>query len=867
MGSACSAPAPDTAPAVIPRQHCAARLALFTLSGAAGLLYQVLWQRQVALIVGNTAHAAAATLAGFFLGLALGSWLWGERAASADRPLRTYAALELAVAATAVLGLALPSLYRTVLPYLGAAPLAAAAATVALVAALLLPPTICMGGTFPMMGQDVIRGSGALGRTGPLLYAANALGGAGGAIAAAFWLPAALGSAGATLAAAALSALVGILALALDQRAVRTPASPAAAAPARTARLSPRAALALAALAGASGLGLEVLWTRMLALVLHNSAQSFAVVLTVVLGCLALGAALAARLTRSARPPLPTLVVLLLGAGAAAALSPRVFRAVTDGFAAVAPNAGWPAYLAATAATTTVAIAVPGALAGAVFPFLLHALRPDDPVPGRALGRLNAANTLGAIAGALLTGFVLLDALGLWPAIETLALLYLAAAAWLAPRVRDAPALLRAAPLAALLLVATILDPSRIPSVRLAPGEALLGVWESAAGVTAVVERDGVRRLTLDGHYPLGGTGAMQYEQTQADLPLLLHAHPRAVLCLGLGTGITAGATLRHPIASLTVIELVPDVIEAARAHFAPFTNRLFTDPRVQVLAGDARSALLGRDDRFDVVIGDLFVPWQPGAASLYTREHFTTVRERLAPDGLFAQWLPLYQLSRDEFLVIARTMLEVFPQVTLWRGDFLPDRPVVAVVGHREATPLDPDRLVESVRRREGGATVPRADAIALTGLLYAGNLGAARALLHGHVVSTDDWPALEFSSPVTQRQERVGAAQWLTHERLGEFLVALAERVPPDADPFLARLDGRGRDYVTAGRELFLSRIARATGRDDEADQRADAFAHAVPFAVYRLFAERPPGAQLRDSTATGAPVATSPGAITRQ
>ena len=480
----------------------------------------------------------------------------------------------------------------------------------------------------------------------------------------------------------------------------------------------------------------------------------------------------------------------------------------------------------------------PGLLVGTIFPLLLHATPLLGGSAGRTLGRLAAVNTAGAIAGALASGFVLLAWVGLWGGIKTLALLYLAAAVLLAPRVTAAPTWLRAAPLAALLLVATLLDPGRLPVTRAVPGEAVLGQWESAYGVTTVVERGGSRRIKMDNYYALGGTGALTYERTQADLPLLLHAQPRRVFFLGLGTGITAGAALEHPIEHLRAAELVPEVVAAARTHFAPYINDLFTDARAEVVVADGRTLLLADPTPHDVIVADLFIPWQPGAGSLYTREHFTAVRARLAPGGLFAQWLPLYQLSRDELMIIARTMLEVFPQVTLWRGDFLPARPIVALVGQTEATPLEPDQLVANFMRRQGGEAAPRATILALTGIFYAGNLGANRDLFVDYVVNTDDWPVIEFSSPITQREQRGRAAQWFTDAALVAFFDTLTARLPVQRDPYLARLSDRERGYVDAGRALFAARVARAAGRDDQAAALTDVFAAAVPFEVFVKF-----------------------------
>ena len=168
----------------------------------------------------------------------------------------------------------------------------------------------------------------------------------------------------------------------------------------------------------------------------------------------------------------------------------------------------------------------------------------------------------------------------------------------------------------------------------------------------------------MNNFYTLGGTGSIEHEQNQALLPLMTHPQPSKVFMLGLGTGITAGTALRHPVERLVVCEITPDVITAAAAYFEAPAGGLFSDPRAAVRACDARNHLLGTSARYDVIIADLFIPWRAGVGNLYSREHFRAARERLTGGGIFVQWFPLYQVSRREFDVVARTMLDVFEQV-----------------------------------------------------------------------------------------------------------------------------------------------------------------------------------------------------------
>ena len=207
-------------------------------------------------------------------------------------------------------------------------------------------------------------------------------------------------------------------------------------------------------------------------------------------------------------------------------------------------------------------------------------------------------------------------------------------------------------------------------------------------------------QLRLDNYYVLGGSAAATNERRLGLVPLLLHPAPRRVAFIGLATGISASAAPALGVADTTVVELVPEVAAAARRHFAAWNGDLLERPDVHLVVDDGRRYLAAHDGPFDVIVSDLFIPWHAGAGSLYTREMYETAARRLAPGGLFCQWLPLYQLTREEFALIARTFAAVFPVATLWRADFYPDRPVVGLVG--QLTP----RAARPRRRRAAGSS-----------------------------------------------------------------------------------------------------------------------------------------------------------------
>ncbi|MCW5559897.1 MAG: hypothetical protein KIT22_18930, partial [Verrucomicrobiae bacterium] len=197
-------------------------------------------------------------------------------------------------------------------------------------------------------------------------------------------------------------------------------------------------------------------------------------------------------------------------------------------------------------------------------------------------------------------------------------------------------------------------------------------------------------RMVFNNTYTLGGSRAQANQERQAHLPLLLHGGARSVALLGVATGSTlAGAALHPDLARLDAFELSPIAARFARDHFAPFNRRVFEDPRLSLSVEDARSAVLQRPGQYDVVIGDLFLPWRTGEGRLFTREHFGAVRRSLRPDGLFCQWLPLFQLTRAQYEGIARTFLSQFPEAFLLRGDFYPELPIVGLCAFADGRPL----------------------------------------------------------------------------------------------------------------------------------------------------------------------------------
>ncbi len=830
---------------------------LFLASGAAALIYQVLWARELGLLFGSTAQAAALTIAIFFAGLAIGGWLWGGRAARIAEPLRGFGWLELGVALTALGFLGLLDVYLALEPTLiatfGDGAVADTLTRAAVATVVLLPPSILMGGTLPMLGQALVTTARPLGRSGTALYAVNTAGSALGALAAGFLLPVVLGYLGAYLVAVGLDLAVGLAALLLATRlrrttppprasAVQAPAPTAgapvavAAGPRRVGPTLPVPMIWLVALAsGVLTLAVEVVWTRLFSQVLQNSAYTYGLVLATFLLALALGAGVANLLTRLRRgDPAAILAGLLAVSAVAAASSPWLFHARTDGLRLVGGTAAFGGYIVEVAALALVVMLLPATVLGASLPYLLRVLQQRRAAPGDTIGRLVAVNTVGGIIGALAAGFVLLPLLGAWRSLLWVAGGYAVLTGLVLVRVPLRVAALRwvgaaVAALAAGMLL--VVSPDELDVVRLAPdgSESLVAVEEGPqATVSVVADRDDLF-IRVDNHYTLGGTRALDAERNQSVVPLLATEDPRSVFYLGMGTGITAGAGLAFDVDRVVVCELIDEVVQLAEAHFTPWTNGLFHDPRAEVRAADGRTCLRRSTERYDVIISDLFTPWEAGTGNLYTSEHYATARQRLEPGGAYVQWVPLYQVTDRELVTIGATMDAVFDEVTVWRGDLYAERSIVALVGRDDPEPLDPAVLVSQGRQlTDEPVSEAFLEAIALR--MYVGNLTAS-GLYRDREHNTDRHPVVEYGAPISQRDVRAGRTSFVVGPERERFYAALEDAVPLAEDPLLARLDERQRGYVAAGRAYSRFRLLDRQGRDAAADRWLQRFLEHSP------------------------------------
>ena len=428
-------------PATEPRIPLSAFLVLFWVSGAAALIYQVLWLKQLGRLFGVTAYASSTTLAVFFLGLSIGGLVWSRRAAELKNPLRTYAWLELGVAASALLYFGLFAIYGALLePLFGGddyRPALALALKFVLAVGILFLPSFLMGGTLPVMSEYLVARRDQLGTGVTTLYSANTLGAMAGALLAGFVLPRVLGFTNAYFVAVFLN--LAIAAQTAWWSRTRRPPAVESAAPVEEYEqsqvgLSRNVILVIAAGSGAATLALEVVWTRMVSQVLQNSVYTFSLILATFLLALAIGAGVANRIARRATGLRAAMWKLMLGSGVLVALTPLQFRLFAERLAYEGNSLGFWPYMGAVGIGLLAIIGPAVVVMGAVFPFLMRLSERDMVSAGRTVGELAAINTAAAIGGSLLAGFFLLGAIGVGPTIGLIAAFYLVGAAWIAGR-------------------------------------------------------------------------------------------------------------------------------------------------------------------------------------------------------------------------------------------------------------------------------------------------------------------------------------------------------------------------------------------------------------------------------------------------
>jgi spermidine synthase len=736
-------------PAVPRRGYLAGLGVMFFLSGIAGLVYQVLWLRLLSLTFGVTVYAATTVLAAFMAGLGTGSFLGGRLAARTSNPLRWFGVAELLIGVSA---LATPAalaaatgLYASLHSTIGASPVLLTTVRFACSLLVLLVPTTLMGASLPLLVRASLDGDSHTGRHVGVLYACNTAGAIVGAVATGFYLIGAVGIHASFVLAAGLNVGVGAVAVVAAWRwyrqsppgqALSAAGGPAAGTAAHDERVR-RAVLGVFAVSGLAALALEVIWFRILVLLLPATAYAFTTMLAAVLGGIAAGSAAAVPLMRRNRDWPYVLAGLEIGIGVAAVASMYAL--------AVTYQAGW--RTSGMIQASVLAIVPAAFLMGMAFPIgaRIWAREPAGQVgtASARVGSLYAVNVAGAILGSVIAGFVLLPWLGSRASLLAVAGAQVATGCVL--MVLSAGAARAALPVAAgvalwLVPAAALPDPfATALTYRHPTGERVL--WsEEGLQTTVSINSDpaGRRVMYLDGLHQANDTPEMlAVHRMIGHLPMLLHPDPARALVVGLGGGATAGAVARHGT-SVDVVELSASVVRGAE-WFRHVNWDVLRQPNVRLRLDDGRNHLLLSGRRYDVITADIIQPIHAGAGNLYSVEYFRLARSALNRDGLMLQWIG----HRDEtqYTLIVRTFLRVFPHATAWVDGSL----LVGSLVPLEIRPEVIERKLAVPRVQDAVSSVGVADVESLLRLYTAGPDEIRRFVGEGLVLA-DDRPLVEY-------------------------------------------------------------------------------------------------------------------------
>ncbi|HEX4793870.1 MAG TPA: fused MFS/spermidine synthase [Humisphaera sp.] len=699
-------------------------LLLFVGSGCAALIYEIVWLQLLQLVIGSSAVSLGVLLGTFMGGMCLGSLLLPRLISARRHPLRVYAFLEFGIGIIGVCALyGMPYVDRFYLSIVGHG--SGAILMRAVIGGIcLLPPTLLMGATLPAIArwvQTTPRGVSWLG----FFYGGNIAGAVFGCLLAGFYLLRVYDMAIATYVAVGINLLVATMALFIASKAPHELTETPRLENADDDQIGSRLAYLIIALSGLSGLGAEVIWTRLLSLTLGGTVYTFSIILAVFLIGLGCGSAIGSAIARSLKRPAMALgVCQVLLAAAIAWTACIICRSLP--YWPIDPKYALDPWVTFQMDIMRCLWAVfPAALLwGASFPMALAAASSKAKDPGKLVGGVYAANTVGAIIGSLLFSIVLIRALGTRHAQQvligiaagagTLMLLFDLLDLAFAPKSRQngttiwwlitALGTFMACGFGAAMLVQTVIE---VPRGLVAWGRnsatnnpddpSVTYVGEGMNSTVAISEQGGAVNFHVSGKVEASNLPQdMKLQRMLGHVPALFHKNPKTVLVVGCGAGVTAGSFLVHPeVQRVVICEIEPLIPEnISHKHFAKENYGVIHDPRVEIVYDDARHYVLTTQEKFDIITSDPIHPWVKGAATLYTKEYFDICRKHLNQGGIVGQWVPLYESKLDVVKSEVATFMEAFPNSTIWSNLDAGKGYDTIIIGQEEPFHLDLDAI-----------------------------------------------------------------------------------------------------------------------------------------------------------------------------
>lgn len=759
--------------------------ACFFLSGAAGLIYEVVWSRQLTLFVGVTSYAHTAVITAYMLGLGSGSVLIGRLGDRHRNPLRLFAALELLTgiyaAATPWLFSWLQDLYIAWAGSAGVVGLSSHLVRFVLALLVLLPPTFLMGGTLPVIVRGLTQRHADVASSAGRLYGINTFGAVLGTAVAGYLLMPALGLTNTVFVGVAINIVVAVMVgVASAGRVDVVEWSTSVAKHEGTAeRLrGAKAALGLFMLCGVASLIYQVAWIRSLTLVMGSSVYSFTTTLAAFLSGIALGSFAYGYIGRetSVDKRLVHASAIATVTGFSAVLGLMAIGRLPEVFLWGFQKAWGFDFMALHVAMFGISFAVmlvPTLLMGAMFPAVAALWAQRDGSVSRDIGIVYGANTAGCVTGALAGGLFLLPMLGVHGAVMLAGGINVLAGAGYGlmakpgaqPLRRVLSLVLPVAAFGAVLLLIPAWDRAIMTSgvfnyAMTEPGRTaretlldrkranrILYYKDGRDGTVTVTEDDIQRKLVINGKIDATSRHDLRTQVMIGQLPLLMHPHPRRVLVVGLGSGITAGSVTRlSEVESIDIVELSPEVVAAA-GYFSEENYDVLKDPRVHLVIADARNYLLSAGATYDVIMSEPSNPWITGVANLFTREFFEVLRRRLAPGGVLCQWFHIYNMSTDDAKSVLHSYSDVFPHVSAWQtmdSDLL-------LIGTEVAHEIDARRFAYLMRNPDVREEYVRADKAGLDKIaaMYLFSGSSLNSFCHAAPMNSDDRPRIEFNAP----------------------------------------------------------------------------------------------------------------------
>ena len=775
--------------------YVAAIYLLFFLSGAAALIYQVVWVRSLTLVFGGSHLAVTAVLSIFMGGLAIGGYVVGRRVDRIKAPLRFYGLLELGIALSALLFAGLmrvyPAIYATLAQGRDGATLYLTIVRALFSVVALIVPTVLMGGTLPVLSRFISRQPENLRSHLSFLYGFNTLGAVLGALTAGFVFLRVYSVTATLLIAVATNVVIGLASLALQKRIGAAFASEdAALEPPSTGfeRLDPRLATMVLVGIGLSGfcaLGYEVLWTRVLTLAVGASVYGFTIILVAFLAGIALGSEaygavvrIFGRTSHGPRAAVAWFGLTQVIIGIAALLVTVYLRDIPanairlQGYVLGTALESFRARVWANFTLSFLYVVVPAFFMGVAFPLAGEVIVRQRRAIGRGVGEVLAANTVGAILGAAVSGLLMIRLFGIERSLQILTvinigwgLLVLASLR----RQRWLPGVVAIPTLAVIAFLAVNHDAVRMwdrryfaifrsnqPEAFRTPelvreaveNTDVLFYSEGVESIVSVIRvKGGEQAFITNGR--VEASSHLQAQQVQfalGHLPMLLNHDPKEVLVVGMGSGMTAGATAVHPgTERVTLVEIEPQVLGVART-FEAYNHRLLDNPKVRIVFNDGRNFLMTTNRKFDVITADPIHPWFRGAGYLYTSEYFKLASAHLRPGGVIAQWLPIYELTPQDLASVVKTFQQHFSHTMMWLTHY-----DAVLVGTNAPFLIDEAELQRRLAEPAVAEDLERVLMGSATDLLsyfVMGTEGMKRFAENG-TLNTDDRLYLEFSAP----------------------------------------------------------------------------------------------------------------------